>query len=117
MSIPTQDLANTNFSDVIARPRKRLTVKHPGQFLLPEFMQPHNLSPNALANALHVPSNRVTAILKGQRAIMADTALRLGRYFGTSPELWLNLQKAYELRLARTASEDDIASLIAPLAA
>ena len=117
MGIRTQDLASTDFSDVIARPRKRLTVKHPGLFLLTEFMQPHDLSANALANALHVPPNRITAILKGQRAVTADTALRLGRYFGTSPELWLNLQKDYELRAARAALEDDIALLIAPLAA
>jgi addiction module HigA family antidote len=117
MGIRMQDLASTDFSDVIARPRKRLTVTHPGQFLLDEFMEPHGLSANALATALHVPANRVTAILKGQRAVTADTALRLGRYFGTTPELWLNLQKDYELRAARATSEDEIASLIEPLAA
>ena len=117
MGIRLQDLASTDFSDVIAHPRKRLTVTHPGQFLVDEFMQPHGLSANALANALHVPANRITSILKGHRAVTADTALRLGRYFGTTPELWLNLQKDYELRAARTTSEDEIASLIEPLAA
>ena len=117
MSIRLQDLASTDFSDVIARPRKRLTITHPGQFLLAEFMRPHSLSANAFANALHVPANRITAILKGQRAVTADTALRLGRYFGTTPELWLNLQKDYELRAARATSEEEIASLIEPLAA
>ena len=79
MGIRMQDLASTDFSDVIARPRKRLTVTHPGQFLQNEFMEPHGLSANALATALHVPANRITAILKGQRAVTADTALRLGR--------------------------------------
>src|SRR3970040_836830 len=69
MGIRMQDLASTDFSDVIARPRKRLTVTHPGQFLLDEFMEPHGLSANALATALHVPANRITAILKGQRAV------------------------------------------------
>ena len=87
MGIRMQDLASTDFADVIAHPRKRLTVTHPGQFLLDEFMQPHGLSANALATALHVPANRITSILKGQRAVTADTALRLGRYFGTTPEL------------------------------
>lgn len=117
MSVRMQDLASTDFSDVIARPRKRLIVTHPGQFLLDEFMEPHGLSANALSTAIHVPANRITAILKGQRAVTADTALRLGRYFGTTPELWLNLQKDYELRAARATLENEIASLIEPLAA
>jgi len=107
MGIRMQDLASTDFSDVIARPRKRLTVTHPGQFLLDEFMEPHGLSANALATALHVPANRITAILKGQRAVTADTALRLGRYFGTTPELWLNLQKDYEPRAACEAVQSN----------
>ena len=117
MSIRMQDLASTDFSDVIARPRKRLTLTYPGQFLQEEFMTPHRLSANALATALHVPANRITSILKGQRAVTADTALGLGRYFGTTPELWLNLQKDYELRAARATSQDEIALLIEPLAA
>lgn len=117
MSIRIQDLAGTDFSDVIARPRKRLANTHPGRFLLTEFMQPHALSANALAAALHVPANRIGAIVNGRRAITADTALRLARYFGTTPELWLNLQKDYELRAARAALETEIVSLIEPLAA
>ena len=117
MSIRMQDLASIDFSDVIVRPRKRLAVTHPGQFLLDEFMKPHGLSVNALATALHVPANRVTAILKGQRVVTADTALRLGRYFGTTPDLWLNLQKDYELRAARATSESENTGSIEPLAA
>ena len=80
-------------------------------------MEPHGLSANALATSLHVPANRIGAIIKGQCAITADTALRLARYFGTTPVLWLNLQKDYELRAARAASETEIVSLIEPLAA
>ena len=69
MTIRFDALARANLSEVLARPRKRLAITHPGQFLLGEFMEPHELSANALANALHVPANRITAILKGQRGI------------------------------------------------
>ena len=64
-------------------------------------MLPLSLSINALARDLHVPANRISAIINGKRAITADTALRLGKYFGVSPELWLDLQSDYELRVAR----------------
>lgn len=75
----------------------------PGEMLREEFMEPLGLSANALALALRVPANRVTAILKGQRAVTADTAMRLGRYFGTSARFWLNLQQAHDLSLARSS--------------
>ncbi len=75
---------------------------HPGEILLEEFMKPATPSINAnmLANAIEVPANRITAILKGQRGISGDTAVRLGLFFNTSSEFWMNLQKTYELRLA-----------------
>ncbi len=73
----------------------------PGEILMEEFMRPLGLSINALARALHVPPNRIGGIVNGKRAISADTALRLGKYFGTSPEIWLDLQSGYELRVAR----------------
>ena len=76
---------------------------HPGE-ILGEELEELGLSANALAKALDVPTNRVTAILKGQRGITADTALRLSRYFGTTPQLWQNLQKAFELRVAEIES-------------
>ena len=72
---------------------------HPGE-ILAEELEELELSANALAKALDVPTNRITAILRGQRGITADTALRLARYFDTTPQLWQNLQKAYELRAA-----------------
>ncbi|NJK28790.1 MAG: HigA family addiction module antidote protein [Acaryochloris sp. SU_5_25] len=72
---------------------------HPGEILADE-LQELGMSGAELARILHVPTNRVTQILNGQRGITADTALRLGQWFGTDPELWLNLQKSYELRLA-----------------
>ena len=117
MAIRFSELAKTNLSDVLARPRKRLAVTHPGQFLLTEFMEPHELTANALANALHVPANRITAILKGQRGVTADTALRLARYFGTTPDFWLNLQKDFELRMAKQSAQQEIDALVMPLAA
>jgi len=73
----------------------------PGEILMEDFMVPLGLSINALARALAVPANRVSGIVNGTRAISADTALRLGKYFGTSPEIWLDLQSDYELRIAR----------------
>ena len=73
----------------------------PGEILMEEFMRPLGLSINALARALAVPANRISGIINGKRAISADTALRLGKYFGVSPEIWLDLQSDYELRVAR----------------
>jgi addiction module HigA family antidote len=75
---------------------------HPGEVLREEFMKPLGLSANALALALRVPATRIGDILRAEkpRAVTADTAIRLARYFGTSPEFWLNLQSAYDLSLA-----------------
>lgn len=70
---------------------------HPGYILQTEFLDELGLSAYALAKALRVPVNRVTGIIKGERAITADTALRLARFFGTTPEFWLNLQTHYDL--------------------
>ena len=76
------------------------TPIHPGEHLAEELKE-LRISAAELARQIDVPVNRVTSIMNGQRAITADTALRLGHWFGTSPEFWLNLQKLYELRLAR----------------
>jgi len=73
---------------------------HPGEVLKEELAE-INMSANAFAQALHVPANRVTAILNGARSITADTALRMSFFFGTTPEFWLNLQTAYDLKVAR----------------
>ncbi len=91
---------------------KALDPIPPGEILREEFMRPMGLSINALARALAVPPNRIGAIVNGTRAITADTALRLGRYFGTSPELWLDLQSDYELRRARRATGKTIESQV-----
>ena len=83
---------------------------HPGEHLAEELAE-LNLSAAAFARQIDVPVNRVTGIIKGKRSITADTALRLGHWFGTSPDFWLNLQKIYELRLAEMASGTIIARL------
>jgi addiction module HigA family antidote len=77
-----------------------LTAIHPGEHLAKELTE-LGISAAELARKLDVPTNRITGILNGQRAITGDTALRLAHYFGTSPEFWLNLQSLYELRVAQ----------------
>ncbi len=73
---------------------------HPGEFLADE-LEEIGISAAELARNIHVPANRISQIIAGKRNITAATALRLGRYFGTGPQIWLNLQQAYELDLAR----------------
>ena len=86
---------------------------HPGEILSGELDE-LGLSANALAKSLGVPTNRITAILNGQRGVTADTALRLSRYFGTTPQFWLNLQQTFELRVAELRSGQDIAERVRP---
>lgn len=99
-----------------AMPRIRT---HPGEVLREEFMRPMGLSAHALAMVLRVPATRIGAIVRetGPRAVSTDTALRLARYFGTSPQFWLNLQAAHDLSLAEAASGEMIARDVHPRAA
>jgi addiction module HigA family antidote len=76
---------------------KKLAPVHPGEVLLEDFLKPFELSQYRLAQALSVPPRRINEIVLGKRAVTADTALRLARFFGTSPRFWLNLQTAYDL--------------------
>jgi addiction module HigA family antidote len=78
------------------------TPIHPGEILADELRE-IGLSAAQLARTIEVPTNRISQIIAGKRAITADTALRLGQYFGTSPDFWMNLQKAYDLDIARRA--------------
>jgi addiction module HigA family antidote len=77
---------------------------HPGEILKEEFMEPLSLTAYRLAKDLHVPAPRVNDIVRGKRSITADTAIRLGIYFGLPAQFWMNLQTDYDLRLASTAS-------------
>src|SRR5208283_1237298 len=90
-------LITTREQTTMARKKREIPPVHPGEILSEEFLKPLGLSMNQLALALRVPGNRVNAIVAGQRGITADTALRLGRYFGTSAQFWINLQGRYDL--------------------
>ena len=79
----------------------RLSPIHPGEILSEEFLKPLRMSQYRLAQAIRVPPRRINEIVKAQRGISADTALRLARFFGTSPELWMNLQARYDLLTAQ----------------
>ncbi len=83
---------------------------HPGEILMEEFMRGSDrpINANTLAKAVEVPANRITAIIKGQRGITGDTAVRLAAFFNTTAEFWMNLQKTYELRLAEKALPEKI---------
>jgi addiction module HigA family antidote len=81
--------------------KRKLTPIPPGEILYEDFMKPLGVSINAIAREIAVPPNRISDIVNGKRSITADTALRLGKYFGVSPELWLNLQVDYDLRVAK----------------
>ncbi len=94
----------------------RITT-HPGEVLAEEFLKPLGLSVNALAMALRVPATRMGAIVKAERAVTADTALRLARFFGTSPEFWVNLQSMHDLTKARSQTGKAIARDVQPHAA
>jgi len=115
-SILRENLDAIDFADV-AEVSQLMAPVTPGEILREDFMKPFGLSANALAKTLQVPPNRITAILNGTRSITADTALRLARYFNTTPQSWMNLQKNYELEVAKRemgqAIEDDVQPRIA----
>ena len=83
---------------------------HPGEILADEI-QELGVTPTELSRQIQVPANRITQIIKGQRGITGDTALRLGRWFGTSAQFWMNLQSAYDIRMAEQTAGTEIAAL------
>lgn len=101
--MPTASKSSTTTSE-----EDLLPLITPGEILLEEFLRPLNLTGNALSLHLHVPANRISEIINGQRAITADTALRLARYFGNSPEFWLNLEQNYQLSVAKREKAEEI---------
>jgi antitoxin HigA-1 len=100
-----------------AVPTPNRVTTHPGEVLSEEFLAPLGLSVNALAIALRVPATRIGAIVKCERAVTADTALRLARFFGTSAEFWINLQAMHDLSKARLDHGGAIERDIRPRAA
>ena len=90
---------------------------HPGEILLEDFMKPLAITQYALAKAISVPPRRINEIVHGKRAISADTALRLGRYFGVDPQSWMNLQSHYELEIAAQNLGEKLESEVNPRSA
>ena len=95
------------------RVRNGMKPVHPGEILREELNE-LGMSANALSRELGVPVNRITMILNGTRGMSADSALRLSRYFGTTPQMWLNLQKTWELRRAEIKSGQEIIARVTP---
>lgn len=114
--MPTKSRSSTTTKGR-ARAGQLLDPIPPGEILREEFLRPLGISINQLARDLGVPANRISAIVNGKRAITADTALRLGTYFRVSPELWLDLQSDYDLRLLRRTVGPRIAAQVRPRAA
>src|ERR1700761_630476 len=113
MVIKRSDLDSIDFSDISTG--ENIPEIHPGEILRSEFLEPLGMSVNALALALRVPAPRINDVVRGKRAISADTALRLERYFGASAQFWLNLQIAYDLRVATAAAGEQIEREIEPM--
>lgn len=80
-------------------------LTHPGEILKEEFLDPLNLSARGLAEELHVPNNRISDLVRGERGMTADTAIRLARHFGTTPTFWMNLQINHDLSKAETEND------------
>jgi addiction module HigA family antidote len=98
----------------MTKQRKKLPPVPPGETLREDFLKPLGLSVNRLALELRVPVTRINDIVRGRRSITADTALRLARYFGTSPQFWTNLQANYDLEVAQDATGTQIESQVKP---
>jgi len=93
---------------------EKMPPVHPGEILLEEFMKPLGISQYRLAKAMNVYPRKVNEIIQGKRSITADTALRLARFFGTSPEVWMNLQAHYDLELAKDALQETVTREVTP---
>ncbi len=96
--------------------RQKLAPVHPGEVLLEEFLKPLGVTQYRLAKDVNVPPRRINEIVHGKRAITADTALRLARYFGTSERFWLNLQARYDLEVEKDRLGDRLKKEVAVLA-
>jgi addiction module HigA family antidote len=117
MSIKREDVdaGRVDFSEVVTG--KKLPPVHPGEILRDELLKPMKISVYMLARAIKVPRSRVNDIVRGRRGITADTAFRLARYFGTTPELWINLQARYDLDVANRTLRRRIEREVRPRAA
>jgi addiction module HigA family antidote len=98
----------------MARHKREVPPVHPGEILLEEFLKPLKMNAHQLALALRVPANRIGQIVAGDRDVSLDTALRLGRYFGTGAEFWVNLQARYDIETAKGELEEKIEREVQP---
>lgn len=100
---------------------KKMSPVHPGEILLEEFLNPLGVSQYRLAKDIHVPARRINQIVHGDRSVSADTALRLGRFFGVSPQFWMNLQSRFDLEIEEERLafrlEREVHAFVPPLAA
>lgn len=115
MIIRRDELRRTDFSDVSSG--KRLSPVHPGHVLLKDFIEPMGVSRYRVAKNINVPQRRIDLMCRGDAAVSAEMALRLGRLFGTTPEFWINLQAQYDLEVAERAAGKEIARAVVPLVA
>jgi addiction module HigA family antidote len=109
--------AAVDYGDVVDPDAEPVGPIHPGAILAEEFLEPLGLSAYGLAKAIGVPRNRITGIIRGERGITADTALRLAHYFGMSPEFWLGLQMDYDLEITRASIGRRLEQEVTPHAA
>lgn len=109
MAIKRDELDKMDFSDV--SDGTRLAPVHPGEVLLHDFMEPLGVTQYRLAITISVPPRRINEIVHGKRAVTADTALRLGRFFGTTPDFWMSLQSSYDTETAREKISSVLASI------
>jgi len=103
MTVRREDLARLDLSDVVTG--ERVPRATPGDILKEDFMNEAGLSARALGREIGMPANRISDIIRGRRAITAPTAIRLGRYFKVSPQMWMNLQSSYDLAVALEAED------------
>jgi len=99
---------------MMAKKSDRIPFPHPGETIREDYLKPLGMSVNALALELRVPATRMLEIVNGRRGITADTALRLARYFNTTPKFWLNLQTSYDLAVTAEAKQEQIARMVHP---
>lgn len=115
MAIKREDLGRLNLSAVTSG--RRLAAVHPGEVLLKEFIAPMGLTRYKVAKGTGVPQRRIDEICSGSRSISADTALRLGRFFGIEPQFWMNLQARHDLEVVERESSKRIEREVTPLKA
>ena len=113
MTLKRSEIGRVKFGKALTG--RRLGAVHPGQVLLKDFIEPLGLTRYRVAKAIGVPQRRIDEVCSGRRAMSADTAIRLGRYLGVEPQLWMNLQSQYDLEIAETGLGAESSVEIIPL--